>query len=42
MWVVDASGLLYAVNRENVDRDAPHHEEARTWLDGALAGVEDV
>jgi len=37
MYVVDANVLLYAVNR-----DTPHHEEARTWLDGALAGVEDV
>jgi uncharacterized protein len=37
MHFVDANALLYAVNR-----DAPHHEEARTSLDGALAGVEDV
>ena len=37
MYVVDANVLLYAVNG-----DSPHHEEARTWLDGALAGVEDV
>jgi hypothetical protein len=37
MYVVDANVLLYAVNG-----DAPHHEEARAWLDGALAGVEDV
>lgn len=37
MYVVDANVLLYAVNG-----DAPHHEEARAWLDSALAGVEDV
>ena len=37
MYIVDANVLLYAINR-----DAAHHEEARTWLDGALAGVEDV
>lgn len=33
MVIVDANVLLYAVNE-----DAPHHEVARTWLDGALAG----
>ncbi len=33
MKVVDANVLLYAV-----DEDAPRHEEARTWLDGALSG----
>lgn len=33
MNVVDANVLLYAVNE-----DAPHHEEARAWLDGALSG----
>lgn len=33
MKVVDASVLLYAV-----DEDAPRHEDARTWLDGALSG----
>lgn len=33
MNVVDANVLLYAVNF-----DATHHDEARTWLDGALSG----
>lgn len=33
MVIVDANVLLYAVNE-----DAPHHEVARSWLDGALAG----
>ena len=33
MKLVDANVLLYAVNR-----DAPHHEESRSWLDGALSG----
>lgn len=33
MKVVDANVLLYAV-----DEDAPRHEDARTWLDGALSG----
>lgn len=33
MKLVDANVLLYAVNR-----DAPHHETARSWLDGALSG----
>lgn len=37
MYVVDANVLIYAVNG-----DAPHHEEARAWLEGALAGVEDI
>jgi uncharacterized protein len=31
--LVDANVLLYAVNE-----DARHHQEARTWLDGALSG----
>lgn len=33
MKLVDANVLLYAVNR-----DAQHHESARSWLDGALSG----
>ena len=33
MKVVDANVLLYAV-----DEDAPRHEGARIWLDGALSG----
>jgi toxin-antitoxin system PIN domain toxin len=33
MWLPDANVLLYAVNS-----DAPNHEVARTWLDGALGG----
>lgn len=33
MKLVDANVLLYAVNR-----DAEHHRESRTWLDGALSG----
>ena len=33
MWLCDANVLLYAVNS-----DAPSHEVARTWLDGALTG----
>lgn len=33
MKLVDANVLLYAVND-----DAPHHEDSRTWLDGALSG----
>jgi hypothetical protein len=35
--VVDANVLLYAVNP-----DAPLHERAQTWLDGALSGTETV
>jgi toxin-antitoxin system PIN domain toxin len=31
--LVDANVLLYAVNE-----DARHHEESRSWLDGALSG----
>jgi hypothetical protein len=31
--LVDANVLLYAVNE-----DAPHHRDARAWLDGALRG----
>jgi hypothetical protein len=37
MIVVDLNLLLYATNR-----DAPHHDEARTWWDGALSGDETV
>ena len=37
MKIVDANVLLYAVNR-----DALHHEQARTWLDGALSGNDTV
>lgn len=37
MKLVDANVLLYAVNR-----DARHHEESRTWLDGALSGGDTV
>ncbi|HPU39910.1 MAG TPA: type II toxin-antitoxin system VapC family toxin [Microthrixaceae bacterium] len=33
MNLVDANVLLYAVNA-----DAQHHEESRSWLDGALSG----
>ncbi|MDN5797575.1 MAG: PIN domain-containing protein [Intrasporangium sp.] len=33
MHVVDANVLLYAVNSDSV-----HHEDARAWLDEALAG----
>jgi uncharacterized protein len=35
--VVDANVLIYAVNR-----DAPHHEEARMWLELALSGPDTV
>jgi toxin-antitoxin system PIN domain toxin len=35
--LVDANVLLYAVNR-----DAPKHEPARTWLDGALSAQQAV
>jgi hypothetical protein len=37
VYVVDANVLIYAVNS-----DSPHHERARAWLDGALAGDEGV
>ncbi|MDK1019595.1 MAG: type II toxin-antitoxin system VapC family toxin [Actinomycetota bacterium] len=33
MKLVDANVLLYSVNS-----DAPHHEESRSWIDGALSG----
>ena len=33
MKLVDANVLLYAVNR-----DAPHHEVSRRWLDESLSG----
>jgi uncharacterized protein len=35
--IVDANVLLYAVNA-----DAPHHREARSWLDAALSRTETV
>jgi uncharacterized protein len=35
--LVDANVLLYAVNE-----DAPHHQEARAWLDGRLTASEAV
>lgn len=37
MKLVDANVLLYAV-----DTSAPHHAEARPWLDDALSGTETV
>lgn len=37
MRLLDVNLLLYAVNE-----DAPHHERARTWLEGALSGTETV
>ncbi|HEV2075571.1 MAG TPA: TA system VapC family ribonuclease toxin [Thermoleophilaceae bacterium] len=37
MQLVDANVLLYAVNEE-----APLHEPARRWLDGALSGSRTV
>lgn len=37
MWIVDANVLLYSVNE-----DAPNHDLARDWLDGALGGTESV
>ena len=37
MKVVDANVVVYAVNR-----DAPHHEAARRWLDDALSGSETI
>jgi toxin-antitoxin system PIN domain toxin len=33
--LVDVNVLLYAVNR-----DGPHHDVAKRWLDGALSGSE--
>jgi toxin-antitoxin system PIN domain toxin len=35
--IVDANVLLYAV-----DRASAHHDSARSWLDGSLAGTEAV
>jgi toxin-antitoxin system PIN domain toxin len=37
MVIVDANVLLYAVNER-----APHHREAKEWVDGALSGDEPV
>jgi toxin-antitoxin system PIN domain toxin len=37
MKLIDANVLLYAVNK-----NAPHHDHARTWLDRALSGSEAV
>lgn len=37
MKLVDANVLLYAVNE-----DAPHHETAHSWLDGAVRGREAI
>ncbi|MFH0751690.1 MAG: type II toxin-antitoxin system VapC family toxin [Chloroflexota bacterium] len=37
MRIVDANVLLYAVNVA-----APRHAQARSWLDGALAGREPI
>lgn len=37
MKLVDANVLLYSVNE-----DAPHHEEARAWLDDGLSGSEAI
>ncbi len=37
MILVDANLLIYAVNR-----DAPHHEAARKWLERTLSGEERV
>lgn len=37
MFIVAANVLLHAVNR-----DAPEHRPARTWLDAALAGPETI
>lgn len=37
MFIVDANVLLYAVNE-----DTDHHDRARRWLDGALAGTSGV
>jgi toxin-antitoxin system PIN domain toxin len=35
--IVDANLLLYAVNR-----DSPHHDRARRWLEDVLSGTETV
>jgi toxin-antitoxin system PIN domain toxin len=37
VFVVDANVLLYAVNE-----DALHHDDSRSWLDGALSGAATV
>jgi hypothetical protein len=37
VYLVDANVLLYAVNS-----GSPHHQRARAWLDGTLAGDERV
>ena len=37
MQIVDANVLLYAINER-----APHHAEARDWLDTSLDGAETV
>lgn len=37
MIVVDVNVLLYAVNESE-----PRHEQARSWLDGALTGPETI
>ena len=37
MILVDANLLIYAINR-----DAPHHKQARRWLEKALSGPETV
>lgn len=37
MKLIDANLLLYAVNR-----DAPHHERVRPWLEGRLSGSETI
>lgn len=37
MKILDANLLLYAVNR-----DAPHHDGARSWLEAALSGTEAI
>ena len=37
MILVDANLLIYAI-----DRDSPHHPEARKWVEGALSGADTV
>ncbi len=37
MILVDANLLIYAINR-----DAPHHREARRWLERTFSGTESV
>ena len=37
MILVDANLLIYAI-----DRDSPHHKQARKWLETALSGSETV